>query len=221
MLAERFFTVVAVIALGLVLTGCDDDLLGGGVRGSGTVTTESRVVSGFDEIVLLGSGDVIVQVTGTESLTIEAEDNILPLLTSEVRDGRLELGADESFSATETITYTITAAAFEGLTINGSADVVASGIDSGSFDVTVNGSGDIEPSGTTGDLTVRINGSGDFRGAGLTAATGDIDISGSGSVVVNASDQLDVSIRGSGDVQYIGSPALNQDISGSGNIAQR
>ena len=87
--------------------------------------------------------------------------------------------------------------------------------------MTVNGSGDIEPSGTTDDLTVRINGSGDFEGGDLAAATGDINISGGGSVVVNVSDQLDVSIRGSGDVVYIGSPVLRQDISGSGDVSQR
>ena len=219
--SRRFLTVVAVLVVGLVLTGCDDDLLGDGVRGSGNVVTESRVVSGFDEIVLLGSGDVIVSVTGTESLTIEAEDNILPLLTSEVRDGRLELGSDSSFSTSEGITYTITAADFDGLTIRGSADVVASGIDSDSFDATVTGSGDIDAAGTTEDLTVRISGSGDFRGVDLTATTADVDISGSGSVVVNASDELDVSIRGSGDVEYIGNPALTQNITGSGSISPR
>jgi hypothetical protein len=39
----------------------------------GTVVTESRPVSGFSEIVLLGSVDVIITVGETESLTIEAE----------------------------------------------------------------------------------------------------------------------------------------------------
>ena len=221
MAARRMWTVASVIVAGFVMTGCDTDLLGDGIRGSGNVVTEAREVAGFNEVVLLGSGDVVVRVTGTESLTIEAEDNIMPLLTSEVRDGRLELGSESSFSATEEITYTITAIAFDGVTVNGSADVRASGIESASFDVTVNGSGDIEPSGKTGDLTVRINGSGDFRGEDLTASTGEIDISGSGSVVVNASDQLDVSIRGSGDVVYIGDPVLRQDISGSGDVSKR
>lgn len=38
---------------------------------------EARDVSGFNEIVLLGSGEVIVDVTGTDSLEIEAEDNVV------------------------------------------------------------------------------------------------------------------------------------------------
>jgi hypothetical protein len=209
--------------IGLVSTGCDDDLLGDGdrVQGSGNLVTESREVSGFNEIVLLGSGDVIVVVTGTESLVIEAEDNIMPFLTSEVRSGRLELGSDSSLSPTRGITYTINADVLIGLTINGSGDVNASGIDTASFEAIINGSGDIEPTGTTGELAVGINGSGSFSGADLTASTGSVDVSGSGSVVVSVSDDLDVSIGGSGDVEYIGDPTLTQDIGGSGNISQR
>lgn len=215
-------TVVACLVLGLVLIGCDDDGVtdGNGVRGSGNVVSETREVSGFNEIVLLGSGDVIVSVTGTESLVIEAEDNLLSLLTTDVRSGRLELGADMSFSATKGITYTITAATFDGVTINGSGDVTASGINANSFEATINGSGHVEPAGTAGELTVGINGSGSFDGAGLAASTGAVDVSGSGSVVVNVSDELDVSIGGSGDVEYLGDPTLTQSIGGSGSVSR-
>ncbi|HWL48440.1 MAG TPA: DUF2807 domain-containing protein, partial [Acidimicrobiia bacterium] len=70
-------TVVLVLMLlsALVASSCIV-----GVEGSGNVITESREVSDFNEIVLGGSGRVMVEVTGTESLTIEAEDNIMPLL---------------------------------------------------------------------------------------------------------------------------------------------
>lgn len=63
----------------LALGACDE--LGVGTRGSGTVITESRDLSDFNEVVLQGSGEVVVTVDGTEALTIEAEDNIMPLLT--------------------------------------------------------------------------------------------------------------------------------------------
>lgn len=86
-LASALMLVVAVLAAGCTI-------------GSGSMITETRNVSGFDEIVLLGSGDVIVTMTGTESLEIEAEDNIMPLLTTEVRNGRLELGPKSSISPT-------------------------------------------------------------------------------------------------------------------------
>jgi len=221
--ARGLVSAISCLVAGFLLVGCDNDDVSDGdrVRGSGHVATESREVSGFNEIVLLGSGDVIVSVTGIESLVIDAEDNIMPLLTTEVRNGRLELGSDTSFSANLGITYTITADVLNGVTINGSGDVTASGIDASSFEATINGSGDIEPAGTTEELTVGINGSGSYRGADLTASTGTVEVAGSGSVVVNVSDDLDVSIGGSGDVEYIGDPAVTHSIGGSGDVSKR
>lgn len=136
----------AVLRVPLSVSACDGGILG--VRGSGNVTTESRDVSGFDEIVVLGSGKAVVDVNGTESLTIEAEDNIMPLLKTEVRNGRLELSVESNISPTTDVKYTITATALRGVSITGSGDVVVTGIDAGSFDVEVSGSGRVEPTGT-------------------------------------------------------------------------
>lgn len=220
MRARGAVSLVVSALTGLLLVGCDD-VISEGVRGSGNVITESRTASGFDEIVLLGSGNVNVSITGSESVNIEAEDNIMPLLTTEVRSGRLELGSDEPFSATRSITYTITAASLVGVTINGSGNITASDVDASSFEVTVNGSGDVEPTGTGGELTVNINGSGNYRGANLVASAGDIGISGSGSAVVNVTDDLAVRISGSGNVEYLGNPVLSTETSGSGSVSQR
>jgi hypothetical protein len=202
-----------VLAAAVLAAGC--------TVGSGDMITESRDVSGFDEIVLLGSGDVIIDVTGTESLEIEAEDNVMPLLTSDVIDGRLELGVDGSITTNRGITYTITAAELVGVTIKGSGDVNGTDIDADSFEVTIEGSGTVDLTGTSNDLTVRTAGSGDFDGRDLESATGTVRIDGSGSAQVNVTDDLTVTINGSGDVEYIGDPVLHQTINGSGDVSRR
>jgi len=211
--AGRVRFVGAVIVTALVVAAC--------TVGSGNLITETRDVSDFDEIVLLGSGDVIVTVTGTESLEIEAEDNIMPLLTSDVVDGRLELGQTESITTSRGITYTITAAQLVGVTIKGSGDINGTDIDAISFEAAIEGSGNIDITGTSDDLTVRIEGSGEVDGRDLTSATGTVTIDGSGSAVVNVTDDLTVTINGSGDVEYMGDPVLNQTINGSGSVSRR
>jgi hypothetical protein len=208
----------ALIAVA-VLAACDG--FGSGIRGSGTVVAESRDVSGFSEIVLTGSGDVFVTVDGTESLRIEAEDNIMPVLTTEVRNGRLELGAESAISPTQGITYTISAAALNEVVVSGSGVVVVAGIDEESFAVTINGSGNVEPSGSTNDLAVTVSGSGNYRGEELVAAISEVTVSGSGNAFVNVTDVLDVTISGSGNVGYIGDPEVSSSISGSGDLDQR
>src|SRR5262245_51971625 len=62
------------------------------VGGSGNAITESRNVSDFNSVRLMGSGQLTIDVTGTESLTIKADDNLLPYLTSEVNGKQLTLG---------------------------------------------------------------------------------------------------------------------------------
>ncbi len=62
------------------------------VVGSGTVVTASRSVSDFHGVSVSGVGQLVLENAGTESLTITADDNILPLLESEVRNGVLMLG---------------------------------------------------------------------------------------------------------------------------------
>jgi Putative auto-transporter adhesin, head GIN domain len=193
-----------------------------GVEGSGNVITESREVSGFNEIALGGTGRVVVDVTGTESLTIEAEDNIMPLLETRVSNGRLRLDTSGSISPTVEIVYTITAATLDELVISGSGIVEAEAIDGTDFRVDISGSGDVDVEGTlSGLLSVSISGSGEFNGESLTVPEGRVDVSGSGNAVVNVTDALEVSVSGSGDVGYVGQPTVDSEVSGSGTVSQR
>jgi hypothetical protein len=214
---------LVLLIVGLLATGCEGTVPFGGLRGSGDLITESRPVGGFDEIVVLGSGNVVVDVDGSESLEIEAEDNIIEFLTTEVVNGRLELGVESGklLSPSRDITYTITASQLKAVTINGSGNIAATGIDTDTFEVTISGSGDVEPAGTSNHLQVTISGSGRFDGTALESATGDVEVSGSGNVVVNVTDELTVRVSGSGDVEYIGDPNLNSRVSGSGDISRR
>lgn len=212
-----------------------------GVGGSGDVVSESRDVSGFDEIALEGTGIVNVEVTGTESITIEAEDNLLPYLTTDVRGGRLELGTSRSIRPTRDIVYTITVISLEGVSVSGSGEINAVGVEGNRFEanisgsgavlvpdaevasvlVNISGSGVMEISGNANDLELSISGSGRYAGERLTLETGDVAISGSGQAVVNVTDDLHAEISGSGHLEYIGDPHLDASTSGSGSVTGR
>lgn len=234
-------TLWAVSLAALLVTGCGTTIIGG-IEGSGDMTSETREVSGFDQIVLEGSGTVTVEVTGTESLTIEAEDNLMSRLTSDVEDGKLVLGARGPIRTTREIVYTITAATLEGIAIAGSGavevgDVTADtftveisgsgtidipSVEAGTFDATVSGSGNIEAAGATDHLEVEIPGSGTFSGEALEAGDGTVTISGSGNAVVNVSDTLEATVSGSGNIDYLGEPgSVQSEVTGSGSIKPR
>ena len=201
------------------LGACGEDT--DAVRGSGELETDDRTVRGFDRVELEGAGDLIIDVGGTESLTIEAEDNLLPLLRSDVRGSTLHLDTSEPISPTRTITYTLGAAALEGVTVAGSGDVDVPNLSCTSFEVVVAGSGRFDLGGDCEGIDVSINGSGDVDAADLAVATASIAINGSGDVLVDVSDELRVTINGSGDVVYTGDPTTDIDINGSGDVRRR
>ena len=216
----RSVIIGAVVVSAICVAGCSNvvNINGTGVRGSGTLTTEVRDVSGFDQVTLLGTGKVTIDVTGTDSLTIEAEDNIMPLLTSDIRNGTLELGSEQNISPTRTINYTITVASLSAVTVSGSASVTVTDVEADTFTTDIAGSGSVEVFGTADTLEVTISGSGSFAGEDLEAVDGSVEISGSGNVVVFVTGSLDARITGSGNIEYLGDPDVAQSITGSGSI---
>lgn len=231
-------SIILLLSFVLLLAACDG--VGGIRRGSGNVITEERDVSGFDQIQVTGSGMAEVIQGETESLVIEAEDNVMPTIESEVRDGVLVLGqkANANLNITKPVKYTVTMIDIAGFAISGSGAISSDSVDtsiielaisgSGNIDITsldgdsveanLSGSGDVQVSGDVADQVVEISGSGKYDAADLRSATAVITIGGSGSATVWVDTTLDVTVGGSGDVSYYGDPILTQSVSGSGQV---
>ena len=211
---RRWALPVVAVGLATAASACSS------ATGSGDLRTESRDVGGFSAIELLGSGDVIIEQDGTESLSVEAEDNLLPDLTSDVSDGTLQLGTVDgvSLKPTRAITYRVTVKDLAGVQLSGSGSVTASGITTPAISIDISGSGDVSIDGTADDQAVAISGSGNYRAGDLATLTSSAAISGSGNVSVDVRDAFESEINGSGNVTYTGSPRISQDISGSGEL---
>jgi hypothetical protein len=211
-----------VIASGAATGGCAD-MGSHSVRGSGVVATQSRGAAGFNEIRLSGSGDVTVDLTGTESLTVEAEDNLLPLLDTTVENGVLHLGVKKgaSIQTTRPIRYRVTAQTLTAIGVSGSGSFRITGLDADRFSADISGSGSADLAGRADDVNLSISGSGDYDAAALRAKTVRINISGSGNANVNASNRLEANVSGSGSVRYARGAAVQTRISGSGTVAPR
>ena len=215
-------TVKSAVASGCG-NGCVREDHGGPiVLGSGHVTTESRQVAKFTSIRLESSANVEIDRTGTESLSVTGDDNLLAFFTSEVKDGTLYLAyaKDKSFQGKLPV-YRVTVADLRDIQIRGSGDLQVASFDGAALSASIAGSGDMRLAGRTDDLTLSIAGSGNIDAAGLKAKRAQVSISGSGDATVNATDALDVRISGSGDLRYLGAPKLTQNVSGSGSVRQK
>ena len=213
----RFALLLALLAV----AGCNGENSSAATKGSGVVKTESRPAEKFTAIEL-DVGRLTVEQTGTESLTVTADDNVLPLLTSEVKGGTLILSVvnGKSFSGMQPV-FAVTVAALRSLELNGSGGIQASKLDGDSLSASIAGSGSAKLAGRATELKLSIAGSGSIDAAQFQAKRAKAEISGSGSLTVNASDDLDAGVSGSGTIWYIGSPKLISDVSGSGSIRRK
>ena len=208
---------VATLAALLVLTGCSV------VNGSGQTKSETRTVSGFTGIELSGIGEVTIEQGATESLTIEADDNVLPALTSEVNDSVLELGTKPRtrVQTRNPIRYRVTVQDLERIDLSGSGTVTGTDLKLTTLEVSISGSGTMNLAGSADQQEVEVSGSGRYEAAQLPSRSVSIEISGSGKATVAATEQLRVDISGSGTVTYSGDPTIDQSISGSGRLVKQ
>ena len=149
-------TTTAVLSLLLVvalLSGCCNigpiiPRIGGirGVRPSGVIVTETRDVSGFSALDMRTLGKVVLTQGDSESLTITGSDNIVPLVTTTVRDGVLTIETSRPINIAGTnsdnvLTFNITVQDLTGITISGLADVEMDTLNTSTLAVTMSGAG--------------------------------------------------------------------------------
>jgi hypothetical protein len=208
----------------LVLAACNwsDTFDGLVIKGSGNLKTESRPVERFTAISLSTAGSLELEQTDQESLSITADDNLLSLFTSEVRDGTLYLSTtDGKFWRGKGPHFKVTVKELRKLNISGVGSIKAINLDSESLSVSISGAGSGRVAGRTDNLTVSVSGTGSLDAAELKAKRAKVVVSGVGNVTVNASDELDANVSGTGTIWYIGSPKLEKSVSGVGSIKQK
>jgi hypothetical protein len=211
-------------------------------RGSGVMKTETRQVQSFHAVEVSYPAEVFISQGTTESLKIEADDNLLPGLKTRVRNGTLEIFYEvqdgKAVRPTKPVQITIVVKNLDEVDFESAGSIEISGIESDSLSVSVSGAGDLKleeitvkdlsvnlsgagsmsANGTTDNLDVNISGFGDFKGKDLQSKDAQVSISGAGSANVRADDQLDAQISGAGSIDYYGSPEVTRQISGVGGI---
>lgn len=207
------------------------------------IVKESRSVQDFDQVAMEGHGELIIAQGDQEALEIEADEDLLPKIKSEVENGRLVLGVhnwwDRILPPWGPIRYTLSMKSIRGITVSGSGSVAASEIQTDRCHLTLSGSGRAALARLTAEAAeyhisgsgrvevgggavsrqeIRISGSGHLDALSVACENAAVHISGSGNVALQAEKTLDVHISGSGDIQYTGQPAVSQHVSGSGRV---
>jgi len=206
--------------------------------------TEQRSASDFNRVELAGSGEVVITQGDQESLAVEAEDNLLSHIGTEVRGHTLYLGVQDGLPdvvvlPTRPVIYHVSMKSVAGLTLSGSGDIKTAHLDTDQLDLSLTGSGNVLVDsvnatrvtsrisgsgncrlggGSVQSQVVDIGGSGSYTSENLQSAAGTVTITGSGQAVLWAQQTLEARITGSGSVRYYGTPQVTQRVIGSGSI---
>jgi hypothetical protein len=212
------------------------------IQGSGKVAQEKREVHGFSAVNFGGSGELSIRQGNEESLAIEADDNILPYIRSDVESGRLVIGFKRgvSVSRSSPIRYTLMVKELNALDLSGSgkthtgpltsedfkAHLSGSGeirmeaLDATTLAAEISGSGNMEIPGKVNRQQINISGSGRYYAPDLESQSADVSVSGSGDCTLRVEQSLSAHISGSGSVEYYGNPSVTKKVSGSGRVSR-
>lgn len=237
-MVKKYGITVFLICLAVAAAGCISNVHG---TGSGNVVNQTRSVQGVNQVSLEGTGTVLVIQGNQESLTIEAEDNIIPHIVSSVNGNKLAVSYDNTTpSPTKPVKYHLTVKDLNSLTLSGAVKVETSGFKTQSLVVSMNGAGDgnmsglevntllvtlsgagkMNMAGTATDQTITISGAGDYEAGTLKTRNTTITINGAGKGTLNVSTILNATINGTGAISYLGNPQVNRQINGAGTVRQ-
>lgn len=200
------------------------------VKGNGNTVTKTRTVSEYDQVALTGSMDVRLVAGQEGSLKVQAEENLIQYITTEVRGGKLEIAVEKGYSlepsGNRDIVITVPFRDLDGVHLTGSGDVSATDMIksenfetklTGSGDIklaltaknaraSITGSGDMELRGSAEDFNCKVTGSGDINASDFKCDRVDATVTGSGDITVYVTEELRASVPGSGDIKYRGNP---------------
>jgi hypothetical protein len=196
--------------------------------GSGDVASETRPVSGFDEISVCCGMRLILTQGDEESLEIEADDNLLPEILSEVSGGKLvvrykDLTGEMNYRPTQPVVVSVTAIEIRGLELSGGGNLECAQIVTDGLNIDLSG-GSWAEIGTleTDRLDIGISGGGEFNAQSAQTGSLKIDMSGGSRASIETLDGSDVTVgsSGGGTITLAGS-ATEQNIDLSGASSYR
>ncbi len=213
------------------------------IRGSGNTISEERVVSDFHAIDFSGVGKLTIVQGEREALTITADDNLLPYITSDVNNGTLTLAMKDSawlpiLRPMQPVHYTLHVKRLTRVEMSGAGELYAETLNADNLmvvqsgagiitiddlfathlSVTMSGAGHVTVRGNVTTHTVQLSGLGSYQAGDLASQHAQVMLNGAGSVTVWAETDLDATLSGSGSVSYYGEPQIRTSATGIVNV---
>jgi hypothetical protein len=200
----------------IAVAGCDVNF---GIRGSGVAKSEIRTVNEFDQIELDGAGTLNISFADAPSLKVQADDNLLEFIKTDVQDRILKISFSESVSPRTTTTFDVALKSLKRVAVSGAAKIAMKSAKLQDFSLKISGAGNFVGDGEAESVALDISGAADVDISELRAKSVQVTLSGAGQVDAYASESLDARVSGTGFVTCSGNPkTVNKKVDGIGRI---
>jgi hypothetical protein len=235
----KYLKLLPVLALAALLftTSCRFNA----VRGSGNMITETRNVGSFDRIEINNSYKVIIKqdTAGSSKLTINADDNLLKYIKTDVSGGKLHIFNKKNIHSREGLTITVTVKDIKEISASGTENVESDGkltvknlkfdisgitklnmqLDAAEITTDISGMAKMTLTGQASVHRVQMSGMCKLDAFDLVVGDYDIESSGIGKCDINVLNRLDVHTSGASTINYKGNPkTINNNKSGAGSL---
>jgi hypothetical protein len=208
--------VVAATIVLAGLAGCGSS----GVTGDGPVQTETRKAVAFTRIEVSGGIGVTVRTGPTHALEVSAQENILPVIATDVEGDTLRIRSTESYSTSEGVEVAVTTPALVGISMSGGSQGRIEGLDAERLDIELSGGAGVTATGSATSVGLNMTGGSRASLENLMATTITLDLSGGATATVQASDRVTGSASGGSRASVLSDAQLDVEVSGGAEVTR-
>jgi len=232
-----------ILTISAILVSCVDAQWNKTVRGNGNVVKKDRPASYFDGVRVSSGIDVYLKQGDRESITVEADENLHEYILTEVKDGKLNVYADNvNFREAQRLRVYVTIKDVKSLKTSSAGDLIGEtpvrgdnikiGASSAGdikievyakvVEVNISSAGDIRLTGDADKLSADLSSAGDLNASEFKVKEADVSVSSAGDANVYVTEKLVARSSSAGNITYAGSPkAVDAHSSSAGGIHGR
>ncbi|NRD22755.1 DUF2807 domain-containing protein [Winogradskyella litoriviva] len=235
--------IIVTSIISIMLFSCNFSMsIGQGTDGNGIVETEDRRISGdFHEIKVSQGLDLYITQSNDVSLTVEADENLLDLIMTEVENGTLNIYTTENIRRATSRKIFLNFEDISAIKATSGSDVYSkntievdnlelkttSGADikldvkTETIDCNSTSGSDIKLSGITNLFKASATSGSDINASELIAQSSDVKATSGADISVNTTKSLTAKATSGGDIRYSGNPEkVNKSDTSAGSVRQ-
>jgi hypothetical protein len=192
------------------------------IKGSGNIKTEKREVSDFSNVK--AGGAITVEITAQKefAVEVEADDNLLEYVKTEVKGDTLKIYSEGRISTRNPIRVRIAMPNIESFDVSGASSGSLTNVKNESLTIDASGASKIKVEGEAKVLNVDLSGASRLDAENLKAENVTVDASGASSATVVAINEINAEASGASNIRYIGEPKnVRKNPSGASSIKQK